>query len=414
MRVCFLLESLSPSGGVGIVTGHAARLAAHGIEAEIVLTRPGDGRGAEVPVRPFDEARGERYDVALATWWTTVPPLFSLSAVRRVVFLQGLEQRVYGEEDPFDRLGAAAVLGLPVDYVVVASWMRVLLSELRPDARCVHVPNGIDKAVFPPRDRPAGGGALRVLVEGQPSLWFKGVEDAVAAVRAMREPAELTVAALDPGEVGELGADRVVGGLAPAEMAALYAEHDVLLKLSRVESLGLPPLEAFHVGTPCVVTPFTGHEEYVAHGENGVVVGFDDLPGTSRWLDLLARDRALLGRLAEGALATAARWPGLDESTAALAEALPRLGSHAWSGARSVLASIELASALARRPVRRAFADETALRAAWDEIRELNESRDECAEQLAGARRQLDEVTSSRAYQAALAGRRALDRVRRR
>ena len=38
-------------------------------------------------------------------------------------------------------------------------------------------------------------------------------------------------------------------------MAALYAEHDVLLKLSRFEGLGLPVLEAFHVGRPCVVTP---------------------------------------------------------------------------------------------------------------------------------------------------------------
>ena len=412
MRVCFLLESLGRSGGVGVVTGHAARLAAHGVDAEIVLTRPGGGGAADVPVRSLDEARRERYDVALATWWTTAAPLFSVPAVRRVVFLQGLEQRVYGEEDPFDRLGAAAVLGLPVDYVVVAFWMRSVLSELRPDARAVHVPNGIDKAVFRPRERQAGDGPLRVLVEGQPSLWFKGVQDAVAAVRGMREPAELTVAALDPAEAGELGADRVVGGLPPEGMADLYAEHDVLLKLSRVESLGLPPIEAFHVGTPCVVTPFTGHEEYVVHGENGVVVGFDDLPGTSAWLDLLARDRALLGRLGEGALAAAAAWPSLEDSTATLAEALEELGSHAWSGARSVLASIELASALGRRPLARARYDEGVLTRAMEEIRELYDSREECADMLAEARRQLDEVTSSRAYQAALSGRRVLDRFR--
>src|SRR5438477_10260 len=82
--------------------------------------------------------------------------------------------------------------------------------------------------------RPSDG-PLRVLVEGQPTLWFKGVQDAVAAVRAMSADARLTVVALDPESAGDLDADRVLGGLEPAEMATLYAEHDVLVKLSRFE-----------------------------------------------------------------------------------------------------------------------------------------------------------------------------------
>ena len=59
-------------------------------------------------------------------------------------------------------------------------------------------------------------------------------------------------------------------------MREQYARHDVLLKLSRVEGLPLPLVEACHVGVPCVVTPFTGHDEVIRHGENGLVVGFDD------------------------------------------------------------------------------------------------------------------------------------------
>ena len=114
-------------------------------------------------------------------------------------------------------------------------------------------------------------------------------------------PAELTVVALDPAHAGDLGADRVVGGLDADGMAALYRETDVLVKLSRVESLGLPPLEAFHCGVPCVVTPYTGHEDYVVHGENGAVVGFDDPGAVTAWLDRLAGDRELLARLSEGA-----------------------------------------------------------------------------------------------------------------
>jgi hypothetical protein len=105
-------------------------------------------------------------------------------------------------------------------------------------------------------------------------------------------------------------------------MAALYAEHDVLLKLSRFEGLGLPVLEAFHVGRPCVVTPSGGLDAVVEHGADALVVGVDDEPGATAALDRLAADPALRARLAEGALATAARWPSVEEGAASFAAAL--------------------------------------------------------------------------------------------
>ena len=52
-------------------------------------------------------------------------------------------------------------------------------------------------------------------------------------------------------------------------MAGEYARSDVVLKLSRVEGMFGPPLEGFHRGATCVVTPVTGHDEYVEHGWNG-------------------------------------------------------------------------------------------------------------------------------------------------
>ena len=54
-----------------------------------------------------------------------------------------------------------------------------------------------------------------------------------------------------------------------------------MLKLSRVEGMFGPPLEGFHMGATCVVTAVTGHEEYVEHGENGLVVEWDDPAGSA-------------------------------------------------------------------------------------------------------------------------------------
>jgi O-antigen biosynthesis protein len=342
MRVAFVVPNLSPSGGTRVVAGHARRLAEeHGIDADVVAT---DG--------DLTAARKRRYDVVIATWWATAEAVYALDAARRVVFLQSLEYQWYRRAEAADALPASLVLSLPLHYVAVSAGLAAEFERLRPDAACPVVPNGVDKDVFTPRDPERPGGPLRVLVEGQPTIWLKGVEDAVRAVRAMSEPAHLTVAALHADATDRLDADDVRVGLTSEEMAELYRSSDVVLKLSRVEGLGLPAIEAMHCGVPCVVTPFAGHSDYMRHGENGVVVGFDDLPGATAWLDTLARGAALRERLRRGALETAAGWPSPHESTARLAGVLEEIHAAPEPAAdpaiAGVLARVRLASELTR------------------------------------------------------------------
>jgi glycosyltransferase involved in cell wall biosynthesis len=339
---------------MAVVRRYARRLEADGMRCDLVVCAP----KAPVPVGlvALAEARGEGYDVAIATWWTTAEALFDVDAARRIIFLQSLEHRFYRPTESADRIGALGVLDLPVEYVAIGSHMSRLLERLRPDARCHLVPNGIDKTVFASRGAGREPGApLRVLVEGQPTLWFKGIRDAVAAVRAMSEPATLTLVMQDPDDAGGVDVDRVVGGLSPVEMAELYASHDVLVKLSRLEGLSLPPLEAMHVGVPSVLTPFTGSDDYARHGENALVVGFDDHPGTVAALDLLARDELLRRNLAEGALATAASWPDADTAAEGFAAAVqaalddPMPGADLRRLGRGRRLAVELAREAGRR-----------------------------------------------------------------
>jgi hypothetical protein len=261
-----------------------------------------------------------------------------------------------------------------------------------------------------------------VLVEGQPSTWFKGVRDALDAVAAMTEPAEATVVAGDPSApVSWLEGTHVVGGLDPAGMAARYAEHDVLLKLSRVESLGLAPIEAFHVGVPAVVTPYTGHEEYLEHGRNGLVVAHDDIPGTARVLDGLARERARVRELSEGALATAAAWPSAETATAEFAAAVAGMCAAPPPDPAPALAYMQRARRrwleLGREHSRQDEALARGLRGSldWyehayaqavDEVEALNQRLRIADKDLRHAQRQIEEIKESRAYRAAVAARR--------
>ena len=350
MKVAFVIPDVHLSGGIGTVVEHARRLRDdHGFDATLVLDRDFPGqwtyeRLETVPLLPLPEAQQLDYDVCVATWWETTYALFTLRAKRYGYFVQSLEDRFFLQQHSPSRLGAALTYALPVSFITEAQWIADALRALRPDASCYLVRNGVDKEAFAVADEADVrlDGPLRVLVEGRPSVWFKGVPEALAAASRMQEPHHVTVVASDPADVPGSGYDRLVGPLPHRELADVYRETDVLLKLSRIEGMAGPPLEAFHCGATCVVTPVTGHDEYVEHGWNGLLVDWDDERGTARMLDLLATDRRLLHFLRSNALATARGWPSWGQSTQFMAAALETMLERPADGAQA--AGLRLAS----------------------------------------------------------------------
>jgi glycosyltransferase involved in cell wall biosynthesis len=261
--------------------------------------------------------------VAVATWWETTTHLLDLEAERHAYFIQSLEDRFYGGWDPM-RVGAALTHALPVSFITEARWIAETIEEFQPGTRVFYVRNGIAKDVFAPPEavEPRPDGPLRVLVEGYRGSAFKGLDQAVAAAGSMSEPSHLTAVIPDRAVAGDVEADRLLGAVPQLELARIYGETDVILKLSRIEGMFGPPLEGFHCGATCVVTPVTGHDEYVAHGWNGLLTEWDDVRGTARLLDLLARDRRYLHFLRANALETARAWPSWEQSSTFMAAAL--------------------------------------------------------------------------------------------
>lgn len=348
MKVGFLVNDLQLSGGIGVVVHHARQLRSHhDIDARLVLVREQDDphwahHALEgIPVEDLTQARTEPWNIAVATWWQTTFALFELDARRYTMFVQSLEDRFYGIDEP-ERLIAGLVLDLPVTFITEARWIRDTLAQLRPDAHCHLVRNGVDKAIFagPEKIAPRLREPLRVLVEGNPSSWFKFVPSAISATAAMTEPHHLTVVSAEREGLPDASIDRLVGPVDQREMAALYADSDVVLKLSSVEGMYGPPLEGFHMGATCVTTEVTGHEEYVVHGHNGLLVDWDDQRGTARALDLLARDRRLLTELRHNALHTARGWPDWRQAGTFMAAALQAIARAEPPSTRAAAASL--------------------------------------------------------------------------
>lgn len=382
MRVAFVLQDLQLSGGVGVVVEHAAQLRRHhGIDARLVLARPQERpdwayRGLpDVPVLRFDEAIALEWDIAVATWWETTSVLFHLRAARHAYFIQLLEDSAYAVGAP-ERLAAAMTTSLPVRFITEARWLAEMLEDYQPGTRVLYVRNGIPKDVFrsPVEVAPAADDEpLRVVLEGSRGSVQKGVDDALRAVAAMREPAHVTWVSPHPTAPPE-GVDTVLSGLPHSAMAELLGRQHVILKLSKAEGMYGPPLEAFHMGSTVVTTPVTGYDEYIAHGVNGLVVGWDDIHGTARALDLLARDRRLLHELRCGALRTAQAWPDWRQSSQWMALALRRVLAEPMppvqgAGLRLVsdFASVTAEGQLAARriEVRDAMLDNVAAQKAW-------------------------------------------------
>ncbi len=209
--------------------------------------------------------------------------------------------------------------------ITEAAWIARTLEELRPGSRVRYVRNGIAKDVFVPLERvePRLDGPLRVLIEGYRGSAFKGMDDAAAAVAAMSEPAHLTAVIPDRADGGRRARrTRSSGRSARQELAELYSEADVVLKLSRIEGMFGPPLEGFHRGATCVVTPVTGHEEFVEHGWNGLVTEWDD-PARHGAAARCAGARPALPPLPPHQRACDGRsWPSWEQSSTFMAAAL--------------------------------------------------------------------------------------------
>jgi glycosyltransferase involved in cell wall biosynthesis len=282
-----------------------------------------------VPVLALDAAGADPWDVAVSTSWPTASVLFELPARRHAALVEGLEDSAYEPQAP-EQLVAAMVTSLPVRFITGARWLAELLEDLQPGNRVLYVREGIAKDVFraPVALEPAADGApLRVVLVGGREDRRSGVDGALAALAAMAEPVHVTWIASAP-VAAPPGVDRVLSALSAAELAAVLGRIDVVLDLPRAKGMSRPPLEAFHRGATVVTTPVTGHEEYVRHGANGVVVGWDDPRGTARTLDLLARDRRLLHELRTGALETAGAWPDWRQASGVMALALRRVAAE--------------------------------------------------------------------------------------
>ena len=323
-----VLTGLSLSGGTSIVFD-ILRSVPKNVKITILLPDIGALRFGNAFSEEISQLNAElrflkedtnSYDLILLTFWATIPNVLQAKIKARefLFFCQSLEDRFYAEPNnalTSEIKAVQEVYGIDLPIWTEASWIKSAL-----DAR----PNRTRKAKLAPNPilsqyqakkplskyKGVSPKKLVVVIEGH-DAWFKGVSTALKAIKEVNGiEMELHIVGGRHSLPSFQANIRPVihGVLSRYEFQRILSNADCLIKMSHVEGMYGPPLEAFSYGTTCITSAVTGSEEFIRHLENAIVVQIGDYFGVARWLESLSKNRKLLESLNSGAYKTSLTW----------------------------------------------------------------------------------------------------------
>lgn len=306
MRITFMMPADDLTGGNRVVATYAKILRARGHEVLVVSNAPdrpsvreqvralrhGQWRATRARLtpkpghialsgvphkvlerpRPIEARDLPDADVLIATWWETAVWMQAMPAAkgRKVHLIQGFETWTGGDV----RARVHAALRLPnLKLAISAGLKRDIEAELG-DLGITVVPNAVDLQQFdaPPRARSEPPTVGFIYAQAP----FKGADRCLQAIALARQtlPAlqALAFGADQPSPEWPLPpGTRYVCRPAQDQLATLYAGCDAWLFASRVDSFGLPILEAMACRTPVIGVPVGAAPELLTDGA-GVLV----------------------------------------------------------------------------------------------------------------------------------------------
>ena len=265
LDIVYVIETNCPCGGVKVVFEHANRLHDRGHNVSIIARQQWtstDWFGLNVPVTYGGIDSIPACDIAVATFYTTIPAVMKSQARVKIHLSQGYEG-LYQDAETVKKHYQMAE-----NTICVSKWLQSVIMDKTGKA-ATYIKNGLDPYVYSFKTHNINITRPRVLVVGE-ELEIKNTRTVLSALSKLKN--RIDVVRMFSGK-DPLYESYKMPDMTQHEIAAVYDSCDILVSASKqVEGFGLPPLEAMASGCMVITTDNGGNKEYIKPGHNCLLI----------------------------------------------------------------------------------------------------------------------------------------------
>ena len=152
-------------------------------------------------------------------------------------------------------------------FITISKWCQKWLEE-EFGQMSVYAPNGLEIERFPEHKRTLNG-KIRILVEGDCAVDYKNVDESFEIIdRLDQEKYEVWYMSYNAEPKDKYRVDKFFNRVPYEKVPEIYAQSDILIKTSLLESFSYPPLEMMATGGYVLAVPNGGNIEYLKDNEN--------------------------------------------------------------------------------------------------------------------------------------------------
>lgn len=310
-NIAFVMPSTNISGGVNVAIKHCKILKKAGYDAffinmdnsdKDIITKDGIVRVIKKEENNF----AGQIDTMVATLWSTLQFVKEYpNVINKSYLVQNFETNFF-ENGNYLKIMANATYNsfVPVNYLTISKWCKDWL-EKDYNQECKYVPNGIDTEQFPFRKREFNG-KIKVLVEGNSADYYKNVDESFKIVEKLdKDKYEISFLSYQGKPKDWYYVDNFMHKVPYDEVGQVYANADILIKSSILESFSYPPLEMMSTGGIAVVVPNDGNVEYLQDEYNCLFYEQGNIEQAVKQIERIASDKELRDRLIKNGQETA-------------------------------------------------------------------------------------------------------------
>ncbi len=249
-------------------------------------------------------------DIIIATEWYTIIP--TIMAGGKYVFVQDTIDAyfIYDQWKGVKKYVAKAYSS-DLTFLSISNYTDNIIKQFNSKGKILRVGMFIRDEFFraqlvKPSQRKR---IVTTLARTAPRKGFDTFVKAMNEIYRKRKDFEIHIVNSDNVSLGDLGFKYVEHPrLSWEELVNLYASSYIFVYTSRLESFGLPPVEAMASGTPVVMTRTEGSKDYGIHNYNSLIAEVDDYKKIAEYVEYLLDNPSEADRLSSGAIETAKKF----------------------------------------------------------------------------------------------------------